>query len=76
MVHLKVASVYFDLPPAEIIKMRGTGKPFKEIYAGEYKKKHGKKEEKEKRIRKRRARGGKRKRKKVKARVMARVWND
>jgi hypothetical protein len=59
LVHLKVASVYFDLPPAEIIKMRGTGKPFKEIYAGEYKKKHGKKEEKEKKNKEKKGKGWK-----------------
>jgi hypothetical protein len=48
LVHLKITSAYFGLPPSEVIKMREVGKPFKEIYAGEYKKRHGKPDKEEK----------------------------
>ena len=40
MVHLRIASTYFGLPPNQIIQFRAQGKPFSQIYGHEYRKRH------------------------------------
>jgi len=40
LVHLRIASTYFGLPPSHLIQLRAQGKPFCQIYGHEYRKRH------------------------------------
>lgn len=41
LVHLRIASSYFGLPPSQIIALRAEGRRFSQIYGQEYRKRHG-----------------------------------
>jgi hypothetical protein len=41
LVHLRIASSYFGLPPSQIVALRVEGKRFPHIYGQEYRKRHG-----------------------------------
>jgi len=41
LIHLRIASSYFGLPPSQIIALRAGGKRFSQIYGQEYRKRHG-----------------------------------
>jgi len=41
LVHLRISSSYFGLPPTRIIALRAEGKRFLHIYGQEYRKRHG-----------------------------------
>jgi hypothetical protein len=40
LVHLRIASSYFGLPPGQIMALRAEGKSFSKIYGAEYRKQH------------------------------------
>lgn len=40
LVHLRIASTYFRLPPSQIMQLRAQGKSFYRIYGQEYRKRH------------------------------------